>query len=208
MKLADKILFLRKDRSMSQDELAEALDVSRQAISRWETGSAMPDASNILQLSRLFGVTADYLLNDDYQSDGDLPQVKQAKAVSYEQLMAILITLEVMAVMLQFICVVVLQNLVFAILSFFPFAALIGGFEYACRKNGLNEQSKAFRRRVYSISAWLGLYFPIRLIVRALTSLYPRPYSTLALECVIAVIYLMAVMLVRLKIQKRRLSNR
>ena len=44
----------------------EKLDVSRQAISRWESGAAMPDANNILQLSKLFDVTTDYLLNDDY----------------------------------------------------------------------------------------------------------------------------------------------
>lgn len=76
MKLADKILKLRKQAGLSQEELAERLNVSRQAISRWEVGSAMPDASNVQQLSKLFGVTADYLLNDDYESDQDVPAVK------------------------------------------------------------------------------------------------------------------------------------
>lgn len=76
MKLADKILTLRKKHGMSQEDLAEKLNVSRQAISRWEVGTAQPDASNVLQLSRLFGVTADYLLNDDYESDHDVPIVK------------------------------------------------------------------------------------------------------------------------------------
>ena len=64
MKLSDKILALRKKEGMSQEDLAERLHVSRQAVSRWEMGSAQPEASNILQLSRLFGVTADYLLDD------------------------------------------------------------------------------------------------------------------------------------------------
>ena len=75
MKLSDKIIGLRKSNGMSQEDLAEKLNVSRQAISRWESGTAMPDASNILQLSKLFGVTTDYLLNDDYQSDNDLPKI-------------------------------------------------------------------------------------------------------------------------------------
>ena len=57
MKLSDKIVGLRKSNEMSQEDLAEKLDVSRQAISRWESGAAMPDANNILQLSKLFGVT-------------------------------------------------------------------------------------------------------------------------------------------------------
>ncbi|MBR5291621.1 MAG: helix-turn-helix transcriptional regulator [Clostridia bacterium] len=207
MNMADKIIALRKSRGISQDELAEKLNVSRQAVSRWETGAAMPDAMNILQLSRLFQVTADYLLNDDYSSDSDLPQVKQAKAGSFEQIMVMLITLEVMAVILQFMCMVILQNLVFTILSFIPMAALIGGFEYTCRKKGVNDEVRHFRRRFYSASAWLGLYFPVRLITLAATSLYPRPYSSLALECVILVVYLMAVMLVRLEIQKRSLPK-
>lgn len=65
MHLSEKILLLRKQRGLSQEALAEQLGVSRQAVSRWETGSALPDAGNLLQLSRLFGVTADSLLNDD-----------------------------------------------------------------------------------------------------------------------------------------------
>lgn len=64
MKLSDKIIGLRKSNGMSQEDLAEKLNVSRQAISRWESGTAMPDASNILQLSKLFGVTTDYLLKN------------------------------------------------------------------------------------------------------------------------------------------------
>lgn len=73
MKLSEKIINLRKARNMSQEELAEQLGVSRQAVSRWEVGSALPDASNILQLSKLFGVSADYLLNDDYKAETPTP---------------------------------------------------------------------------------------------------------------------------------------
>lgn len=79
MNLSDKILKLRKKKDLSQEELAEKLNISRQAISRWEMGSSQPDGSNILQLSKLFGVTADYLLNDEYESDYDVPVVKETK---------------------------------------------------------------------------------------------------------------------------------
>lgn len=82
MTLPEKILRLRKQSGMSQEELAQKLEVSRQAVSRWEVGSAQPDASNILQLSRLFGVTADYLLNDDYESDRDLPAVRNTETTA------------------------------------------------------------------------------------------------------------------------------
>jgi transcriptional regulator with XRE-family HTH domain len=89
VKLNEKILTLRKKQGLSQEELAEKLNVSRQAVSRWEVGSAQPDASNILQLSKLFGVTADYLLNDEYESDRDVPIVRRTERRSKENLQKI-----------------------------------------------------------------------------------------------------------------------
>lgn len=80
MKLPDKIIKHRKANGWSQEDFAEKLNVSRQAISRWENGTALPDAQNVLQISKLFHVTADYLLNDDYESDSDIPAVKTATA--------------------------------------------------------------------------------------------------------------------------------
>ena len=68
MKLSEKIVQLRKSQGLSQEELAERLGLSRQAVSRWEIGTALPDAGNLLQLSRLFGVTADYLLDEERES--------------------------------------------------------------------------------------------------------------------------------------------
>lgn len=81
MNLPDKIIKHRKSNGWSQEEFAEKLNVSRQAVSRWENGSALPDAQNILQISRLFDVTTDYLLNDDYESDKDIPCIKKANNV-------------------------------------------------------------------------------------------------------------------------------
>ncbi len=71
MLLSEKIYRLRKTRGMSQEELATATSVTRQSISKWESGSALPDASKIVVLSELFGVSTDYLLkNLDIGSDG------------------------------------------------------------------------------------------------------------------------------------------
>jgi len=60
-----RILALRKERGLSQEDLATQLMVSRQAISKWELGESIPDTDNIVQLSRLFGVSTDFLLIDD-----------------------------------------------------------------------------------------------------------------------------------------------
>lgn len=77
MKFEEKLVQLRKQRGLSQEELAYQLDVSRQAISRWETGTVYPDAPHLLKLSELFEVSIDYLLHDEYQSSDDLPQVQK-----------------------------------------------------------------------------------------------------------------------------------
>lgn len=58
--------------------MAESLHVSRQAVSRWELGSAMPDAENVRQLGKLFGVTADYLLNDECETASQTPDAQTA----------------------------------------------------------------------------------------------------------------------------------
>ena len=189
---------------MSQEDLAEKLDVSRQAISRWESGAAMPDANNILQLSKLFGVTTDYLLNDDYQSDNDLPKVKEVQNDNLGQIMIYLVTLEVMILLMQFMSTFILQNVFFAFLIFLPFVAAIGGFEYAYQKkeSSAAEKTKNFRRKFYKISAWLGLYFPIRFVISMLAKLYPRPYSVLLLEVIILVVYICAATSVNLSIDK------
>ncbi len=79
MNLSEKIVTLRKRQGMSQEDLAEKLDVSRQTISRWENGTVVPDAYNILEISKAFGVTSDYLLNDEFETDDDLPQIKEVK---------------------------------------------------------------------------------------------------------------------------------
>lgn len=67
MILADKIISLRKKAGMTQEELAEALCVTRQSVSKWEGAQSVPDMDKILQLSRLFGVTTDYLLKDEME---------------------------------------------------------------------------------------------------------------------------------------------
>ena len=68
MILADKILELRKSNGWSQEELAEKLNVSRQSVSKWESAAAIPDMNRILELSKVFGVTTDYLLKDEIES--------------------------------------------------------------------------------------------------------------------------------------------
>lgn len=65
MILADKITEQRKKLGLSQEELADKLNVSRQAVSKWESAQSIPDLGRILELGKLFGVSTDYLLKDE-----------------------------------------------------------------------------------------------------------------------------------------------
>ena len=63
MKLCEKLYELRRAAGLSQEELAERLNVSRQAVSKWENGAAQPELSKLVELSRLYGVSVDELLS-------------------------------------------------------------------------------------------------------------------------------------------------
>lgn len=64
--LSEKIRELRRKNGLSQEELADKLNVSRQAVSKWETGAAVPTTETLVELADYFGVSLDYLLRDDY----------------------------------------------------------------------------------------------------------------------------------------------
>lgn len=69
MILAEKITYLRKQREWSQEELAEQLEISRQSVSKWESGASIPELDKIIGMSNIFGVSTDFLLKDEYDID-------------------------------------------------------------------------------------------------------------------------------------------
>jgi transcriptional regulator with XRE-family HTH domain len=64
MIFSDKLRIIRKSKGITQEELAEKLQVSRQAVTKWESGQAYPDIINLIQISKLFNITVDYLVKD------------------------------------------------------------------------------------------------------------------------------------------------
>ena len=71
MIFADKLIRLRKKMGLSQEELAFKMNVSRQAVSKWESAQSIPDLDKIVNLSRVFNVTTDYLLKDEIEDSGE-----------------------------------------------------------------------------------------------------------------------------------------
>ena len=99
MKLAEKLVHLRKEKDLSQYDVASALNVSRQAISRWESGSSAPSTDNLKCLSALYDVSVDYLLNEDMEQPdhGETPagedQSKGKRWLSKKTVVSLLILL-------------------------------------------------------------------------------------------------------------------
>lgn len=83
MNLSEKIMLLRKKQGWSQEELANRLNISRQSISKWESGQSQPDIDKIILLSQLFQVTTDYLLldqeNEEHRPIGIYLSLSQAQ---------------------------------------------------------------------------------------------------------------------------------
>ncbi len=73
MTFGEKLLNLRRARGWTQEELADKIGVTRQALSKWEANSALPDTKNVVALAKLFGVTTDYLLCWDDGSEPGAP---------------------------------------------------------------------------------------------------------------------------------------
>ncbi|MBE6972335.1 MAG: helix-turn-helix domain-containing protein [Ruminococcaceae bacterium] len=76
MTLAEKILELRTAQNLSQGDLAERLEVSRQSVSKWETGQSVPDLDKIIKLADLFGISVDQLVREDAQPQPEQPAVE------------------------------------------------------------------------------------------------------------------------------------
>ena len=74
METKDAIRAFRTKKGLSQDELAEKVFVTRQAVSRWELNIALPDTENVVRLSELFGVTTDYLLKEREAEENPSPE--------------------------------------------------------------------------------------------------------------------------------------
>ena len=113
MQLPEKLTYLRKQKGLTQSNLAEALNVSRQAISRWEVGTAVPSTDNLKVLSTLYGVPIDYLLNDNTddmcksaitqtppKEDPDRKVTKESRSVWIYALIAIIVIFAVVTTIL------------------------------------------------------------------------------------------------------------
>ena len=182
MTFGEKLLKLRKEQGLSQEGLAEKLSVSRQAVSRWENEGILPDCGNLLELSRLFGVSTDYLLHDDYQSDGDLPAVRHAQTQLAEEkerqgVLLLLAGLHAVFLLLAIGAWEARGNLFAVVLCC---AASLGDilFVEAYLRSGHApaQEVPGLRRRYYRLGVWFFSWLPVQWLCQRVFSLWPISY--------------------------------
>lgn len=124
MTIGERLFKLRKEKNISQEELANALDVSRQTISKWENGESTPDFDKIIPLSEYFGITSDELLT------GNL-NIKEAKIESikdnYARNLAISISLYILSIVAIIIFAAQFNQPIIGVCLFFILIAVATG---------------------------------------------------------------------------------
>ncbi len=123
MEFAEKLRELRKKGGYSQEELAEKMEVTRQSVSKWESGQSIPELDKILKLSEMFGVSTDYLLKDEIEiieavGKTNVEDTKTLKQISIEEAKKIIETKENTSKPIAFgVFLCIISPIVFLILS-------------------------------------------------------------------------------------------
>ena len=223
MNFPEKLYSLRKSKNFSQDELAEKLGVSRQAVSRWEMGTAEPSAQNLIELSNLFGVSIDYLLKDEAP-----PEAKEKERegenresapspIKAKRKCEGLFVVSVGLIVCHAIGILNVLPLSFFVVSI-PFATVLWGifcvfhfiniliFELVYRHFKSIEGAKAHKRRYYRISVWFFSLAPAMFVTCLLAMLGIVPFGTIAIGLLLYLPVCIALTLI-LKEKKQNKGN-
>ena len=148
MTIGEKIQNLRKQRGMSQEQLAEALGVSRQAVSKWEAGQSVPDIDKIISICDYFGVTTDYILRNAEMTESQHEVAQNAYNISEKELdenikkkqqSALLLAIAIVLYILCVVPVIIIENDVGTVLMFVMVAVATGIIVY---RSTLNQKNK------------------------------------------------------------------
>lgn len=202
MNLADKVQQLRKQNNLSQEQLADKMGVSRQSISKWESGQSVPEISKIVQLSDIFGVTTDYILKDDIEfeqysdspSKGNGEKSSNIGNISLNQVSIISMGIIMIGLVLYITLWKRWQNelavgigVIVQIIGCILFEIKIHNQEIISE-----QESKHFHRRFYAKSIWMLLPIPVYWITAYGFRHYPYLYSAILPFIFASLIYVVA----------------
>ena len=124
MTIGDRLLKLRKERNLSQEELANVLDVSRQTVSKWETDQSTPDFDKIIPLCEYYGITSDELLT----GNSNIKEAKKANVKSnFARNIAVAVMLYIFAIIAVVVCAAQFGQPILGVAIFFTLIAVATG---------------------------------------------------------------------------------
>ena len=169
MNMADRIQYLRKTKGISQEELANNVGVSRQAVSKWESEQSIPDMEKIIIMSDIFEVTTDYILKGVEQSKNGEEQVDANIFI-------------IVATVLNFIGLIVSaavwyeEQIPMALvigLVFMALGCMVFGIGLVCSSKS---KKKKAENRFWSINIWLLTFIPLSFLYNVLFTGHTAPY--------------------------------
>ncbi len=161
MTIGDRLLKLRRERNLSQEDLANELDVSRQTISKWETNQSMPDFDKIVPLCNYFGITTDELLTGS--KDIVEEQAKDVKS-NFARNIAIAVMLYILSIVAIILCAAQFNQPIIGVSIFFTLIAMATGlliyngiYYKKESKEAPSTKKKTLMKQVTSIVDTIGL---------------------------------------------------
>ena len=140
MAIGNRLYNLRKEKNISQEELANALDVSRQTISKWETGESTPDFNKICPLCEYFGITSDELLSG---KQNIVEAKKEDKKSKFARNLAIAVGLYIFSLVAIILCAALFNQPIIGVSVFFTIIAVATGLIiYSSIVYGKSEKEK------------------------------------------------------------------
>ena len=193
MRLSKKIQHLRKQSNLSQEQLAEELDVSRQAVSKWESEQSIPEMNNIIQLSEIFHVSTDFLLKETTEENSEEYSQSQTDDEKLRKNKPVML-LSTGVNIFGWLTAIALWLRWQTLLSL-PVGITLQLFSLIYFEISINDQFKKsskniYRKQFYAQNLWIFLPLPMIGMMSAVMSLYPRPYSRFVLMVIFLSLYL------------------
>lgn len=207
MTFGEKIQGLRKKKGMPQEQLAEQITVSRQAVSKWELGESMPDIDNAVQIAKLFDVSMDYLLNEEIEIN-TIPSSKPKKdaEVRIKEAFTVAVCIGVIGLILSYVGWETRQTMLAVCIGLVLQIVGIAAFEIMVDKYDAYD-TKLPKNKFYTVMCWLVAPFPIMFLCNKGFAFYPREISFVAsLTAPIIVYFIMCTTITLILWRKRKTS--
>lgn len=192
MQIGPRIQTLRRSRGWTQEQLAQALKVSRQAVSKWEAGQAMPDGANLVALSRAFGVSMDSLLLGEEAMPDSYAGVRDAQADRNRRVGLMYAYMsQAMGLFISLLGLLVIRSQLVAAGGFLMQIFSLLGFQLGYKWFRASLDCRKWRLCYLRGSLWMMALYPCWILTKTAWKLCSQPYNRLTEAATILLVYLM-----------------